>query len=202
MIKLNKNQRKFFEEAIRHFNDKANDVLRKELVEFANDQGLILPTSALKKICTTDIRGHYDLTKTGIVAENIIDEMPVEPKKEELPKSFKSSPDVIIDTPVYAEQKEPIIENKRPTKAPVSTKPVNQKKDMVYCLFDDDMQLISVHKSISGAYTWCKKFNFHSHIKNISVQEAEKKVVDAGNCVLYDSNSGLNAYIIAQKIRN
>jgi hypothetical protein len=216
-MKFNKNQRKFFEEAIRHFRERANDVLRKELVKFADENDLILPTSALKKYCATDIRGHYDLTKTGIVVENDIDseadsgvdrkderEGEKEGKKEGLPDAFRSSPDVIVDTPVYAEP-EPasigvLVEKERPNKAPVQPRSVN--KDGVYCLFDNDMHLMTIHKSFSGAYDYCKKFFFHAHVKNMTKKEAEEMVMDIGSCALHDSNSGLIGYIVFEKIKD
>jgi hypothetical protein len=206
-MKLNKNQRKFFEEALRHFGERAGDVLRRELVEFANENGLILPTSALRKYCQTETRGHYDLTKTGLTVETVIEDEAKDnenPKKEgsRLPDSFRSSPDVIVDTPVYAES-EPapkLPTRKRPDKAPVKTYPPSEK-DSVFILFDEEMQYISAHKTVESAYNYCSSFFFHSHIGNMSKKEAVAQVMETGNCCLHDSNSGLNAYIIAQKLK-
>ncbi len=99
-IKLNKNQRKFFIRAVEHFGEDSTDVRLKDLNDFADNAGLIVPTSALKNFCHEEgqVRGHYNLTMSGI--------KPTVIKNSDLDYSvgmFNIQEDVIIDTPAFVD---------------------------------------------------------------------------------------------------
>jgi hypothetical protein len=85
---LNKNQKSFFEEALSHFSTPKR-VKLKEIREFAQGKGLIIPTTVLKNKCLSSERGYYDLTLCGIEKK--------QPKKLSSMNTFKSSDSLIVD---------------------------------------------------------------------------------------------------------
>ncbi len=91
-MKLNKNQLKFFIEAVQHFGDESNNIRLKDINKFAIENNLIVPTSALKSYCheQNQKRGYYNLLLSGV-------EYNPPPKL----KDFKSSSNVIIDVPFF-----------------------------------------------------------------------------------------------------
>ena len=120
-IKLNKNQTAFFEEAVKFFGGKSRSVKLAEMKKFAETCGLTVPTSVLKNYCQTDIRGHYDITKSGfdpaepeedglfaVVDEEELYDVDIDIKHEdtiEEEQPLKES--IIIETPVYANDPKP-----------------------------------------------------------------------------------------------
>ena len=98
-IKLNKNQRRFFEKAINYFGEKSKNLRLKEINKFAKTYNLIVPTSALKKYCHNDSlkRGFYNLTLIGI-------SLPETPSKQiqENPSQEFNSQNIILDISTFA----------------------------------------------------------------------------------------------------
>ena len=200
-VKLNKNQRKFFEEALIHFGDRSTDVLRKELVEFSNEHDLIMPTSVLKKYCKGDIRGHYDLTRVGITPTK-----PIEEEKEEAPTmgEFRSSPDVILDTPAFAGDTETVIgvtksiKNKENIGGKYPGAPYKTKKPL-YVLITSEYETFSIHETIAGAYN-NKMSLLHSGC-DVTLDEAIETVMKKGHVVINSTNSALWCAIITMELK-
>ena len=94
--KLNKNQKEFFENAIKFFGKKSNSVRYKDLSEFTEKNSLILPTTILKTICQEEgSRGKYNLLLSG-----------VSPKKEASSSyntdDFKNEESIILEKSVFS----------------------------------------------------------------------------------------------------
>jgi len=195
MIKMNKNQRKFFSSAVSHFGNKSTDVRLIELREFANDKGLIVPTSALKKYCQKEeqIRGHYDLTLTGF-------KIPPPPPLKDALKSFKTGNDekgIIREMPVFAST------NKKPKTKIKSLNEIKVKKpyckNPVYLLIDNEHSTRSVHKTVSGAYDEIWGI-FHSG-SDKTLTEVEKMIKNKGISYMKSTNCGLWCYIIETELK-
>lgn len=155
-MNLNKNQRRFFIEAVNHFGDESIDVRLKDLTEFASENDLIVPTSALKNICQEDslVRGHYNLQLTGIKpSEN-------EPVKM---KSFNSSDDVIVDSSSFVEPPAPKrnLKTVDPYKVEKGQKPITFKRP-IYVVSDGEGNVRGVHETPKGAFERRKRV-FQDH---------------------------------------
>lgn len=157
-MNLNKNQRKFFIEAVNHFGEQSIDVRLKDLSDFAKKNDLIIPTSALKNYCQDEglVRGHYNLQLTGI--------KPTVTEPVEM-KSFSTTEDVIVETSAFVE----------PTHAPITKKlkdvPLyivekGQKKKTfnrpMYVVSDGEGNVIGIHETLKGAFEKRKRA-FHDH---------------------------------------
>lgn len=150
MIILNKNQKKFFISAIKHFGERSNDVRLKELKEYADENNVILPTSALKRHCQEDhlVRGHYNLLLTKLKPE---------PEPEITPtilREFSNREDVIVDSSAFAE---PIglPTLKRSMVKPYIIEKGQQKvvfRNPVFVVSNGDGQVIGVHQSMKSAW--------------------------------------------------
>jgi len=165
-MKLNKNQVKFFIAAINHFGENSKDVRLKDLHIFANENDLIVPTSALKTYCQEEslVRGHYNLLLTGITP----DSPPVSPlpesidpheeeefddgvEPEEVPVQRKTE-SVILDTPAFVDPN-PI--PKRVKEGHYKPEPGQKKKEWknpVYVVSDGEGDVVGVHYSASTAW--------------------------------------------------
>lgn len=180
MSKFNKNQTKFFEEAIKYFGEGSKDVRYKDLVDFAAKNDLIVPVSALKLFCQREelVRGHYDLTLSGIVVENV---------KPTPQRSFVNTDDddedgnsVIIESSVFA--------------AGSSNQKVDPKLPKTfYVVLDDDLIPTSLHKTINGAYIECATALGK---KSMSSLEKAQKDIRANKCHCVISEENPKQYFI------
>jgi len=193
MIKLNKNQRKFFSAAVSHFGTKSVDVRLIELRDFANDKGLIVPTSALKKYCQKEgqTRGHYDLTLTGF-------KIPPPPPLKDSLKGFKTGDDekgIIREMSVFA-----ATDKKPKTKLkPAKKKAKPYCKNPVYLLIDNEHSTRSVHRTVAGAYNdvW---MIFHSDNDKTKEQVLEE-VHQTGHSYMNSTNCNLWCYIVEVELK-
>jgi hypothetical protein len=176
MPKLNKNQTKFFEEAINHFGEKSVDVRYKELTDFAEKKDLIVPVSALKLFCQGSVRGHYNLTLSGVSGVVVANPS----------NNFVYSDDdvdkdgVILSTSVFADQS--------------SHRPLEPKLPKnFYVVLDNDLIPISRHKSINGAHRKCS-----DAFKNVAVSllETAQKDIRANKCHCVVSEESPDQYYI------
>ena len=145
MIKLNKNQKKFFDEAVKHFKERSTDVRLKDLNEFADEFDLIIPTSALKNYCQEEgqTRGHYNLTLTGI---EYIPEVVIKAELHE----FKEAETIIIDTPAFADA--PTIKKDRVVFDPKGMKHPLRVNDPVHIVSNMDGHIKGVYRDPEKAY--------------------------------------------------
>lgn len=142
MITLNKNQKKFFEEAIKHFKEGSNDVRLKDINDFATENDLIVPTSALKHHCQEEgqVRGYYNLFLSGIEYVEVFVESPVL-------KEFTSTESVIIESPAF-------VESGKSKYKPFSKKGKTRLnfRSPVYLVINTDGAVLAVRKKIEDAY--------------------------------------------------
>lgn len=146
MVKLNKNQRRFFVAAINHYGDASNDVRLKDLRTFAEENDLIVPISALKEYCQEEdlVRGHYNLLLTGIE--------PPEPEPEPKPMGeFRTTEDVIVDTSAYAEPPAPKRRSIKKFKPEKGQNPLKWRNP-VYVITNHEGSVIAVTDSPTKAY--------------------------------------------------
>jgi hypothetical protein len=190
MIKLNKNQRKFFSSAVSHFGAKSIDVRLIDLRKFAEENDLIIPTSALKKYChrKDQLRGHYDLTLTGY-------EIPPPPPLKETIKGFTLDDEIIKEMSVFASSNDD-------SKPKTNKKPkyiYSRCKNPVYLLVDGEDVTISVHKTAKGAYDNINIL-FHSGCDK-TFTKVKKELTEKGYCCIKSNNCGLWGYISEQELK-
>ena len=186
-MKLNKNQRRFFEEAVKHFKEKSVDVRLKDIGIFAEKEGLIVPTSALKNYCQEDgqIRGHYNLTLTGIEYTE------PEPEYDHTPdivKKFNIETDVIEDTSAFVDAPK---KKKKAEKFSIKGLKPLHVIDPVYVVCDTENCIISINRSPEGAFQSGLRNVLHDHgnrsESDVVTELRYKKVavVDSINSWLY-----------------
>lgn len=143
-IKLNKNQKKFFESAVAHFGKGSIDVRLKDINEFAEKNDLIVPTSALKQYCQEDdqTRGHYNITLSGIKYKPEYNIVP--PTMEDM----KADEGLIMDTPSFVEQPQ---KKKHKRFNPEGMKRI-RVVNPVYVVSNTNGTIISVRRTITDAY--------------------------------------------------
>jgi len=173
MIKLNKNQRKFFEDALGFFKDSSNSVRLKDIREFAENNNLIIPTSALKSYCSTDKRGVYDLTKIGISVPDIS----VKPDNE--------------DENIHNEISGEIMEMPAYMYSSVETKSYIPN-NVVYVITFGDMILCAVN-TIKSAWDYRVRV-LHDHGKG-TFEEFNKDIHDKGIAKVRSRNSLLEMVV-------
>jgi hypothetical protein len=197
MVKLNKNQRKFFEEAIHFFGEASRDIRLKKLNEFASDRGLIVPTSALKRYCQSGdlVRGHYDLTLVGIEP----------PEKNESnigmneEKAFETIEKPIIkDVSTFA--KTSFSGKKTVRHFDTHGKTPKKWKNPVYLLLDSNYDVVSAHFTACGAYK--KIWNVLHSYGDIQEDDAINEVEYTGKCIINSNNSAVWCVIITMEIEN
>jgi hypothetical protein len=189
MVKLNKNQQKFFEEAIKFYGEDSRDVRFKSLKEFADSNGLIIPVSALKNYCQEEgqIRGHYNLTLVGI-----------EPsiKETEHPDFSDINESLIEEKSAYVS-----VPKKRTSKRTINVtgmKPIKWENP-VYLLLNDDLTTISIHYTLRGAYD--NKWTILHSSCDIEWDDVEKIVKYTGKCIINSTNSSLWCAIIVMELK-
>jgi len=185
MIKLNKNQRKFFEKAIDFYGESSREVNFKSLKNFADINNLIIPVSALKKHCRIK-RGRYDLTLVGITPS---------PPKEVIPDFPDKNESVIKDMPIYADT--PKKQNKRNFNI-TGLKPIKWRNP-VYVLLDSDYDIVSIHHTACGAYK--NKWNILHSSCDCSWKEVEKELKYTGKCIINSTNSNLWCVIVIMEMK-
>lgn len=200
MIKLNKNQRRFFEMAIGHFEGESIDVRLKDIQDFADANELIVPTTALKKHCVeeTSVRGHYNLTLVGIspiISESgesyDMDDDDEDGYSEDIEDEEQS---VVLETSAFAP---PV----KPKKKVVKNPPVSKEekkiklkwKNPIYVVMNDAHSPIGVHRSLQGAYDRRWR-SFHDHGIN-SFDDFKEQLDYRGFAVLESNCSQLECYI-------
>lgn len=156
-MNLNKNQRKFFIEAVNHFGEGSTDVRLKDLNDFAKERDLIVPTSALKKHCQDEgqVRGHYNLQLTGIKPTV---------KEPEPMKTFGSKENVIVESSAFVEPPVPSSAKRKMVKAYVPDKGQKEKtfKRPIYVVSNGDGNVVGTHETPKGAFERRKQV-FHDH---------------------------------------
>lgn len=188
MIKLNKNQKKFFEEAMNYFGDKSNDVRLKDINAFATEFDLIVPTSALKHHCQEDgqIRGHYNLFLSGIKP------LQKEPKPM---KEFKSSSNVIIDTPAFVDD--------APKKQRKRFNPSGMQRmrfiNPIYVVTNSNGTIISIRKRITDAFE-DRIFSLHDQ-GNKLIDEVKEELDYIGSSRINSNNSQLWCDIVIYELK-
>lgn len=195
MIKLNKNQKLFFEKAIVYFDNRANCLKLKDIRKFAEDNSLIVPISALKNHCVIENkRGFYDLTKVGIIADNsVISTNTV------FHKDFVCNHDNLIkEVNVFADPKH-IVNTEVHTIEDVVTIKLNTPLFLI-CDGSEgkfDENLLYIHLSLKGAYS--NMWNiFHSKpIK--SFKQVEDDINESEYSFLKSNNCGMCCYIIKKQ---
>lgn len=165
MVRLNKNQTKFFEEAIKHFGEGSSDVRYKDLTDFAEKNDLIVPVSALKLFCQGSVRGHYNLLLSGVVES-------ASPSKNSSPMNFVDddsggSEGVIISSSIFGSggSSSKVVEPRLPK--------------CFYVVLDNELIPVSVHKSINGAHQKCSNI---LKDKGVSPLEQAQKDMRANKC--------------------
>jgi hypothetical protein len=194
-MKLNKNQTKFFISAINHFGLASDDVRLKDLTEFAEENDLIVPTSALKRYCQDDdlVRGHYNLLLTGI--------SPSEPEVEYEPtplKQFSNREEVIIDSSSYAEPA-PIVKRKKVSHYEIEK---GQKplifRNPVYVVSNNESDVIAVHKTVKGAFN--KRYQALHDDGLMDYSDFEVRLQYVGGAIIPSSNSQLTCTVEVKEV--
>lgn len=188
---MNKNQRKFFEEAISYFAN-PSDVRLKDLNAFASDKGLIVPTTVLKKYCKGDVRGHYDLTKTGLMSGKKEDDI-IEDYKVMMDTLETTNNLVIIDKSSYSKKikREPL------TFSPSKGMKKKMYDDYVYVITDSD-GFLYVSRDLKKVYRKIE-YLFHDH-GNISYDVLKNKLDYTGYALVRSINSILKCKIYKKEI--
>lgn len=177
-IKLNKNQKAFFEESIAHFGDASKAVKFATLTAFAETHGLTVPTTILKNYCSVR-RGIYDLTKAGIEIKQetglfaLTDEVPEDDvdvfEFENNQPSDVDQPEV-IETSVYANNiKSGSVPDIFKTREPIKTR----WKNPVYVITDVDGDVRFVRDNPTSAYKACDRILHGTH------SMTERQAIDA-----------------------
>lgn len=190
MITLNKNQRKFFEEAIKYFKEGSDDVRLKDISEFATENDLIVPTSALKQHCHDEdqVRGHYNLFLSGIEYEEVHEEVPVL-------KDFPSADSVILDAPAFVETST--------KKQPKRFNPTGMQRlvfrNPVYLVINTNDTVISVRKLMEDAYK-DRILSFHDQGTK-SINEVREELEYKGCSRIPSNNSQLWCDIVVIELK-
>jgi hypothetical protein len=202
MIKLNKNQRKFFECALDHFGNKSINIRLKSINEFADDNGLIVPTSILKKHCHEDTqkRGYYNLTLAGI--KGLSQKIPQKNSDIECIGAesdvIHDTPDVIIETSSFVHNSG-VMQNTKKRIFNCAGKHLLRYNNAVYILINANFEIVSVHKTAKGAYD-NKHIVLHSGC-DIDFKEVEKELNYTGKCVIKSNNSNIWCCIFKEELR-
>ncbi len=194
-MKLNKNQKRFFEQAIAHFKDKADDVRLKDLTKFAEDNGLIVPTSALKNYCIrkNTIRGHYDLTLTGISYTQPIESSgteKIEESEEQVTPHEEHS--VIVETSSFVEPAHP----QKPKQGHYKPEPHQKKKvwkNPVYVVSNGSGDVIGVHYNLKDAFK--RRYRAFSDWGTMDYEDFIVRMEYVGAVIINSSNSQLTCLI-------
>ena len=193
-MKLNKNQRRFFEEAISYFPD-PSDVRLKELNSFASERGLIVPTTALKKYCKGDVRGHYDLTKTGLMSDKSDNENTdiIEDYKMMTEVLNTDTNSVIVDKSSYSKD----TRRKPVTFSPSEGMNKISYTDYVYVITDPDGFLF-VSRDLKKVYKKIE-YLFHDH-SNTTYDTLKDKLDYIGYAMVKSSNALMRCEIYKKEI--
>lgn len=200
VLNLNKNQRKFFIEAIAHFGDNSNDVRLKDLKEFADNNDLIVPVSALKNHCQEEdgVRGHYNLLLSGITP------LEPEPKPDTNPRPmgvFRTTEDVIMDTSSYADGPPPKVKKHAPKKfVPEKNQKPLKWKNPVYVVSNMEGAVISVHHSPHTAFE--KRLQVLHDNGLMSYDDYEARLKYIGGAIIESNNSQLTCLIEIKEVES
>lgn len=189
MVKLNKNQRKFFEEGIKFFGERAYNLKYKELKLFAEENELILPISALKEYCKMDIRGQYNIVLDGFDFQEEVKEKEVEVKVEEVEKEeFTEKENIIIDTPAFVDPPQ----SRKQMKKLFSTegKTPIRIQDPIFIVLNYENDPIFVHKTAAGAFKSGIQALLHDGGNRVQ-DDVVLELMYEGTAIVDSINSGL-----------
>ena len=186
-MKLNKNQRKFFEEALKYFGNRSSELRLKQLNKFAEEKNLILPTSALKQ-CKGDKRGVYDITKCGIVIED------EDCHSDNLREKSDYQPNIILESSVFSGDSKTRVKKTFTIKA--GQKPI-RFYDPVYIL-EYEHEIIGVSRDLKKIYD---KIYFIFHDKgDTDFNTLQMELKYKGISLIRSSNSYLKCIITCKDI--
>ena len=191
MIKLNKNQRKFFVEAVEHFGERSYSIKFKELKKFAEDNDLILPVSALKDYCKAEKRGWYNIVTAGIEPAEEVEKEIIEDSQE--PEEFEKKENIIIDVPVFVDK--PKNRKKMKVKFDTAGKKPIYMLDPVYVVLDYNDDPISIHEKPGTAFQSGTKRLLHDNSNREEI-DVVLELQYTGTAYIDSINSGLYFKIV------
>lgn len=194
MVTLNKNQTKFFEEALNSFGKESINVKYKDLVEFAEKKDLIIPISALKTYCGKDTRGYYDLTLVGVdvtINEEIdIDVDYVLDNTEEFEvynedvhelSTPKETSNIIIESSSFASE----------TDTNITTIPYRKK--YVFVVMNTNEDPVKINETLVGAFK--NRIAILHDQGNKKIGEVESDIKKKGFSTIKSANSNVYCHI-------
>ena len=189
MVTLNKNQRRFFEESIRYFGDRSDNVRLKDINEFATEFDLIVPTSVLKKYCQQkgQTRGYYNILLSG-----------VEPALKE---QHQIMPDFLDESTMIEESSsfvEPVSKLCRKRFDPKNMVPI-KFSNPVYILVSSDNDIISVYKRLETAYN-DRILILHDSGDKL-LEDVKNESLYLGESVIKSNNSQIWCVIIKKELK-
>ena len=194
MVTLNKNQTKFFEEALNSFGKESTNVKYKDLVEFAEQKELIIPISALKAYCGKDTRGYYDLTLVGINMDNYkqidIDVDYVLDNTEE----FEVYNEDVHELPIPKEKSNIIIDSSSfASESDIDIDTTPQRKKYVFVVMNTNEDPIKINETLVGAFK--NRIAILHDQGNKKIGEVESDIKKKGFSTIKSANSNVYCHI-------